>query len=94
MLGDAVRSMPDIARVLRERVRELGITFETLDDIAGVARGLSAKCLSDPPQKAMGARAMVLIAGALGVCFVPIVDHEQTVRVKDRWTKRKRQPTV
>jgi hypothetical protein len=92
MLGDVVRSMPDIARVFRDRVREIGITYEALDDIAGLTRGYSAKCLSEPPQKGMGSRAMVLIAGALGIGFVLIVDHEQTVRVKDRWTKRRRMP--
>ncbi|MET4345513.1 hypothetical protein ABIC07_005015 [Bradyrhizobium sp. RT9a] len=90
MLGDAVRSMPDIVQVFRERIRALGITYATVDSIAGIADGLTAKMLSEPPQKAMGARTMVLIAGALGICFVPIVDHQQAALVQGRWTKRRR----
>lgn len=90
MLGDAVRSMPDIAQVFRDRMRELEITFATLDAISGLTDGYCAKVLSDPPAKQMGSRSMVLIAGALGIAFVPIVDHRQTALVKDRWTKRQR----
>jgi hypothetical protein len=92
MLGDVVRSMPDIAQVFRDRIRELGICYATVDAIAGVADGWTAKVLSEPPQKVMGAKSMVLIAGALGIAFVPVVDHQQAVLVKDRWTKRRRMP--
>jgi hypothetical protein len=90
MLGDVVRSMPDIAQVFRERIRALGITYATVDTIAGLADGYCAKVLSEPPQKAMGAKAMVLIAGALGIAFVPVIDHEQTKAVRARWVKRER----
>jgi hypothetical protein len=93
MLGDAVRSMPDIVQVFRDRIRALGITYATVDSIAGLADGYTAKVLSEPPQKAIGGKAMVLIAGALGICFVPIVDHQQAARVQGRWVKRKRTST-
>jgi hypothetical protein len=90
MLGDAVRSMSDIAQVFRDRVHALGIAYATVDSIAGLADGYTAKCLSEPPQRAMGSKAMVLIAGALGIAFVPIVDHRQAALVKSRWTPRRR----
>ena len=90
MLGDAVRSMRDIVQVFRDRIRALGITYATVDSIAGLADGYTAKVLSEPPQKAIGGKAMVLIAGALGICFVPIVDHQQAALVQGRWTQRKR----
>jgi hypothetical protein len=64
--------MPDIAQVFRDRVRALGITYAAVDAIAGLADGYTAKVLSNPPQNDMGTKAMVLIAGALGICFVPI----------------------
>jgi hypothetical protein len=38
----------------------------------------------------MGGEAMVQIAAALGIAFVPIVDHKQVALVKDLWIKRKR----
>jgi hypothetical protein len=84
--------MPDIAQVFRDRIRTLGINCATVDAIAGVADGLTAKVLSEPPQKAMGAKTMVLIAGALGIAFVPIVDHQQAALVRGRWAKRQRMP--
>jgi hypothetical protein len=93
MLGDIVRTLPDIAQIFRDRIHTLGITYATVDAVAGLADGYTAKVLSNPPQKAMGGRAMVLIAGALGICFVPIVDHQQSARVHARWEKRKRAPS-
>jgi hypothetical protein len=84
--------MPDIAQVFRDRVRALGITYAAVDAIAGLADGYTAKVLSNPPQNDMGTKAMVLIAGALGICFVPIIDHQQSALVQGRWTKRRRKP--
>jgi hypothetical protein len=90
MLGDVVCSNSAVRQVFRERIRALGITYDTADAIAGLTRGYTQKCLSEPPAREMGTTAMWLIAGALGICFVPIVDHQQSSLVKARWTRRQR----
>jgi len=36
----------------------------------------------------------MLIAGALAIGFVPVVDDEQVARVCDRWVPRKRKPAA
>jgi hypothetical protein len=90
MLGDGVCSNEAVIRVFRARVRALGLTYETVDAISGLTRGYTQKLLSEPPAADMGLDAMWAIAGALGIGFVPIVDHRQVALVEGRWVKRKR----
>ena len=90
MLGDGVCSNAAVRRVFRDRIQALGITYATVDGIAGLADGYTAKVLSEPPAREMGTDAMWSIAGALGIWFVPIVDHERTRAVQGRWVKRQR----
>jgi len=40
---------------LRHRVEELGLTLETVENIAGLPVGYASKVLSDPPVKRMNA---------------------------------------
>jgi hypothetical protein len=93
MLGDGVCSNAAVRRVFRDRIHALGVTYSTVDGIAGLADGYAAKVLSEPPAREMGTDAMWALAGALGIWFVPIVDHERTKAVRGRWVKRQRAPT-
>jgi len=91
MLGDVVRSNAAVRRVFRDCIRDLGLAYSTVDEIAGLGQGYTQKVLSEPPAREMGTKAMWLIAGALGICFVPLVDHQQAALVRGRWIKRQRQ---
>jgi len=55
--------------------------------------GITAKLMSG--SKKPGPKSLMLIAGALAIGFVPVVDDEQVARVCDRWVPRSgsRRPT-
>ena len=73
---------------LRRRVAELGLTLETVENIAGLPVGYASKVLSDPPQKRMNAFTWFLVAQALGLRMVLEEDLELAEQMRGRWRKR------
>jgi hypothetical protein len=73
----------------RRRIRELGITYATVDAISGLPDGYTAKLMSPKPIKRLGEKAIEGLNGALAMAFVAVVDTEQVRLVRGRWTKRR-----
>jgi hypothetical protein len=88
--GIPLRSLPDVLAAMRARRDELGITFETLDAIAGWPCRYGSKLFSPEPVKNLGWQSLGLGLGALGTMLIMIEDEEQIRRVQDRWIRRER----
>ncbi len=84
-----VRSYDDLLAVARARMAALDVTFETLDAIAGVQPGYSAKLLGPRPSKTFGAMSFTAIIGALGLQLLAVEDRDQLARIGPRLVKRK-----
>jgi hypothetical protein len=77
-----------LLEVIRRRMRELNITFETLDVVSGVQLGYSSKILGPTPSKCFGPVSLGCVLGALGMKLVAVEDPEQLAKVRDRLTPR------
>lgn len=87
-----LRTEGDLVEAYRRRIRELNITYATVDAISGLPDGYTAKLMSPEPMKGLGKKAMEGLNGALAMGFTYAVDAAQVEKVKGRWTKRRRQP--
>jgi hypothetical protein len=85
-----IRSMPDVLDRCRARRDELGITHETIDDIAGWAAGYGGKILAPNPIKNLGWMSLGSLLGTIGTMLIMVEDPEQIRRVQDRWIRRER----
>jgi hypothetical protein len=85
-----IRSMPELIEALRNRARELQLTHETIDNVAGLQSGYTSKLLAPKPIKNLGPMSFESILGALGVAVVVVTDQAAVERVQGRWEKRKR----
>jgi hypothetical protein len=85
-----LRTQGEIVEAYRARIRELGISFATVDAISGLPDGYTAKLMSPTPMKRLGEKAIEGLNGALGIGFVVVVDPVQLQKVSGRWTRRKR----
>lgn len=85
-----LRTESDMVEAYRQRIRDLNITFATVDAISGLPDGYTAKLMSPRPMKGLGEKAIEGLNGALGMGFAVAVDVEQVERVKGRWAKRRR----
>jgi len=86
--SSAVRSYEDLIIALRAVKEFLGLSNETVDEIAGLARGHCDKILGPSREKTIGAKTLPLILGALGVRLKLEIDPDQAKRVASRWTRR------
>ena len=94
MIGKLVTGMPELVDVMRRRREALGISFETLDQIAGVDDRYAAKVLSPKPLRGLGYMSMGPLLGAMGLALVVIENPEQIARVRHLWIPRKRPQRV
>lgn len=85
-----LRTQAEMVEAYRARIRELNISFATVDAISGLPDGYCAKLMSPKPMKGLGEKAIEGLNGALGIAFTVTVDPEQVERVQGRWTRRKR----
>jgi len=79
-----VASYEALLDVLRRRMAELDLTFDRLDDVAGLTLGHSSKILSPNPTKRLGPMSCWALLGALGLRLVVEEDLAQLARVKSR----------
>jgi hypothetical protein len=80
-----ISGLLDALATIRER---LGISFETLDALAGMTRGHSCKILSERT-KGLGALSFNLIVGALGLEIAIRRDVTACEKLAHRWEKRR-----
>jgi hypothetical protein len=89
--GELLATVVDYAGLhsaLRKRADDLGISRETLGDIAGTHGGHVNKILADPPQKNAGITTFGLLLQALGLKLLVVEDAEQMEKLKDRLIPR------
>jgi hypothetical protein len=67
----------------RVRLAELGISYSTLDEIAGWTDSYSTKVLGEEPLRHMGAMALDAMLGAMGLRIALVDDPERLARVKN-----------
>jgi hypothetical protein len=77
----------DLHEALRARCSELNISRETLDNVAGLQEGYSAKLLGPHPQGSMrvlGRQSLGLVLGALGVELIMVEKPGVIARLRER----------
>jgi hypothetical protein len=72
----------------RQRIEQLDVSWETVEDIAGLQMGYLSKCLGTPPLKRASPFTIFLIASALGLRLSLTQDPAATEKLKGRWIKR------
>ena len=82
------REPAELRRLLRDRAEQLNISRETIDDLACLPDGYSAKLLCEPPVKEIGPKSLWPMLDALGLAFIAVVDERRMIRVTKR-PKRK-----
>jgi hypothetical protein len=87
-----IRTMEDLAAALRAKREDIDVACETIDEIAGLTHGHVARITAPIPTKGLGSKSLPAVLGALGVALMLVDDPDQIVRVRGRWTKRKRAP--
>jgi hypothetical protein len=83
-LAAEVRSTADLRAIFRQRVRDLNISFETVDSIAGLPTRYTSKLLGPNPSKNFGAISFDALLGALGLKLVAVEDAEALERIRPR----------
>ena len=78
----------------RRRIAELGITYESLDALAGWTESYASKLLASEPAKGLGPMSFDAILGAMAVKLVMVDDPEARTRIETRraFIKRKIAP--
>ena len=76
-------------RVIRQRIAELDITHETLDEVSGLQSGYASKLLCDPPIRRMGPVVLFLVLQSLGLSIAITEDQLGRQLLQNRLTPRR-----
>jgi hypothetical protein len=87
-----IRDERELIAALRERLRELGITYETLDTAALLPDGYASKILCEHPVRRMGALSMWSILGTLGYEIALVHNPDLLARFRDKLVTREHPP--
>lgn len=82
-----VKCWADLVAIARARSLELGVSFQTIDELAGVADNYTSKLLSGERQ--FGQMSFDAVFGALGLDFVAVESREKMRRIEKRLVHRK-----
>jgi hypothetical protein len=85
-----VRSYTDLVEAFRRRRDELDISYETLEEVAGLQPGYAAKLLVHPPMRGIGPLTLSLMLGGLGLRMTVSEDPEQLARLRRRLEERRK----
>jgi hypothetical protein len=85
-----VRTAEDLRTMFRERIARLGISYETVDKIAGLPDRYTSKLLAPHPLKRFGPIAIEAMLGACGIKLLAIEDEEAMARIAGRFVARRR----
>jgi hypothetical protein len=83
VLGEA-RTYDELIALFRKRCDEFGTAMERIDDIAGVAKGYTAKLLAHKPVRYFGRVSLGALLGSLGLALMVIEDATALAKVKRR----------
>ena len=89
-----VRDYSELIFALKQRMHELGVTMETLDDIAGLPTRYASKLFAPRAMKTLGKISLGPLIGALGLKLIVTEDAEQLALVRSRLTKRRSAPAA
>jgi hypothetical protein len=78
------RGADDLRAILRARLDELGVSFETIDHVAGLPTRYTAKVLGLQPTRNFGQISLDALLGAAGIMLIAVQDAEALDRVRDR----------
>jgi hypothetical protein len=78
-----------LLEAIRRRIQELGLSYEVVNDLAGLQENYLTKVISNPPPKRMSPFTQFLILQALGLRIKQEEDPELIEKLRGRWTKRK-----
>jgi hypothetical protein len=74
---------------LRERVAQLDVSGERLDELAGLPRGYFQKLIGTRPRKRLGVQSLGDVFGALAIKAVLVEDEAALARISSRLVRRK-----
>jgi hypothetical protein len=78
------RGTDDLRSILRARFAALGVSYETVDHIAGLPTRYTCKLLGVQPQKQIGPISFDALLGAAGIKLIAVEDPEALDRVRNR----------
>lgn len=73
---------------LRTRIAELQLSYESVDDLAGLADRYCCKLMTQPPMRQLGRISYWVLPQALGLRIVLEPDPDLCRRMAPRWQKR------
>ena len=73
-----------IREAARARIAELGITFDTVDEIAGFTERYTAKLLCEPPMRGMTVDCMFALLGAIALSPMLQTDAKRLEKLEKR----------
>jgi hypothetical protein len=88
ILATGVTSYPQLVHALRERVQELRVAGETLDEASGLPKGYCAKLLSPRPARRLGMISLGSLLNTLGLQLAVLEDPVATRKYKHLLDKR------
>jgi hypothetical protein len=86
----SARHFAELLAVLRQRVLDLNLTYEAVDDLAGLPTRSTAKILCDPPLRRASPFVLVLVVQALGLKLLVTEDAEQMQLMQTRLQRSQR----
>jgi hypothetical protein len=78
------RTSDDLRAILRARFTALGVSFETVDAVAGLPARYTAKIIGLQPTKNFGQTSLDALLGTAAIALVAIPDPEALARVQSR----------
>jgi hypothetical protein len=84
----SVSSYGDLLAAVRARLRELQLTYEVLEDLAGTQAGYVVKVIGPHPSRGLGPVSWNILS-ALGLKITIEVDEAAAARLRPRWTPRR-----
>jgi hypothetical protein len=78
------RGADDLRAILRARFHELGVSYETVDHIAGLPTRYTAKVLGLQPTRNFGQISLDALLGAAGLMLIAVANDTALARVRSR----------
>jgi hypothetical protein len=85
-----IRAYPEFTAALRAWIAELGTTYESVNELAGLQDGYLAKLIASTPIRSFSRVSLGNTLGALGVKLLLVVDDERLAAMRPRYTVSKR----
>ena len=78
------RGADDLRAILRARFTELGVSFETVDHVAGLPTRYTAKVLGPQPNRGFGQISLDALLPTAAIMLIAVRDAEALARIQSR----------